>query len=152
MGTSFLCKDKVLSPKQSWTNVNKTQVSDTQFNQSQQEDPVDDVNDARMTMISPGMYDHHQFTAVEQQQVAYLKNQTRSQTFNQPRPNPFSNAVRRLYNISKRGPYTVQYNGPLPYPDQSGVVENHPQNPPDEEILSPRDALCEMKRQLYFLD
>ena len=30
-------------------------VSDTQFNQSQQVDPVDDIDDARMTVLSPGM-------------------------------------------------------------------------------------------------
>ena len=85
MGTRFLLfKDKVLRPKQNWTNVNKTTVSDTQFNQSQEGDPVDDTDDTRMTVLSPSMYGNHQFTAVEQQQMAYLKNQTRSQTFNQP--------------------------------------------------------------------
>ena len=63
----LLCKDKVLRLKQNWTNVNKTKVSDTQFNQSQQEDPVDDVDDTRMIVLSPGMYGCHQFTAVEQQ-------------------------------------------------------------------------------------
>ena len=79
MGTRFLlCKDKVLRPKLNWTNVNKTKVGYIQFNQSQQEDPVDDVNDTRMTVLSPGMNGHHQFTAVEQQQKASLKNQTRS--------------------------------------------------------------------------
>ena len=73
MRTRFLlCKDKVLRPKQNWTNVNKTKVSNTQFNQSQQEDPVDDVVDTRMTVLSQGMYDHHQFTAVEQQQMASI--------------------------------------------------------------------------------
>ena len=55
----------MLSPKQNWTNVNKTKVSDTQFKQSQHEDPVDDVNDMRMTMIRPGMYGCHQFIAVK---------------------------------------------------------------------------------------
>ena len=66
MGTRFLlCKDKVLSPKQIWTNVNNTTISDIQFNQSQQEHPVDDVNDIRMAMMSPGMYGHHLFTSVE---------------------------------------------------------------------------------------
>ena len=66
MGTRFLiCKDKVLRPKQNLTNVNKTKVSDTQFNQSQNEDPVDDADDTRMTMLSPGMYGHHQFTTME---------------------------------------------------------------------------------------
>ena len=74
MGTRFLlCKDKVIRPKQNWTNVSKTKVSDTQFNKSQQEDPVDDVDDTRMTVLSPGMYNHHQFTAMEQWQMAYLK-------------------------------------------------------------------------------
>ena len=79
MGTGFLlCKDKVVRPKQIWTNVNKTKFSDTLFNQSQWEDPVDDVDDARMTLLSPGVYGHHQFNSVKQQQMAYLKNQTRS--------------------------------------------------------------------------
>ena len=50
-----------------------TKVSDTQFNQSQQEDPVDDVDGTRMTVLSPWMYGHHQFTAVEQQQIVCLK-------------------------------------------------------------------------------
>ena len=60
MGTRFLLyKDKVLCPKQNRINVKKTKVSDTQFNQSQQEDPVDDINDARMIMISPGVCGHH---------------------------------------------------------------------------------------------
>ena len=77
MGTRFLlCKEKVLRPKQNWTNVNKTKVSDTQFNQSKQEDSVDD---ARMMVISPGVYSHLQVNAVGQQQMAHLKNQTRSQ-------------------------------------------------------------------------
>ena len=81
MGIRFLlCKDKVLRPKQNLTNVNKTNVSDIQFNQNQQEGPVADADDTRMTVLSPGMYGHHQFTAVEQQQMAYLKDQTRSQT------------------------------------------------------------------------
>ena len=136
MGTRFLlCKDKVLRSKQNWTNANKTKVSDTQFNQSQQEDPVDDIDDTRMTVLSPCIYGSHQFTAVEQQQMAYLKNQTRSQTFNQTQTQPFSDPVRRLNHISKRGPYTVQYNGPLPYHDQSRVVENYNQNPPEVETL-----------------
>ena len=121
----------MLSLKQNWTNVNKTEVCDTQFKQSQQEDPIDEVDDARMTVLSPGMYSCLQFNAVEEQQMDYLKNQTSSQTFNQPQTQTFSDPVRRLNHISKRGPYTVQYNGPLPYPDQSGVVENHNQNPPD---------------------
>ena len=46
----------------------------------------------------------------------------------------------------------VQNNGPLQYPDQSGIVENYHQNPPDVETLSYRDTVSEMKRQLYFLD
>ena len=110
----------MLRPKQNWTNVNKTKVSDSQFNSSQQEDPVDDVDDTRMTVRSPCMFGHHQFTAVEQQQMAYLKNQTRYQTFNQSQTEPFSDPLRRLNHISERGPYTVQHNnGSLPYPDQS---------------------------------
>ena len=38
----------------------------------------------RMIMVSPGMYGCHQFTAVEQWQMAYLKQQTRPQIFNCP--------------------------------------------------------------------
>ena len=75
--------------------------------------------------------------------MAYLKDQTRSQMFNQPNTQPFSNPVRILNHILERGPYTVQYNGPLPYPDQ---------NPPDVETLSTRDAVSEMEKQLCFLD
>ena len=67
-------------PKQNWININKTKVSDAQFNQSQLEDPVECADDIRLTVLSPGMYGHHQFSAVEQQQMAYLKDQTRSQT------------------------------------------------------------------------
>ena len=67
-------------------NVNKTDVCDTQFNQNQQEGPVDDADDTRMTVLSPDVYGCHQFISVEQQQMAYLKDQTRSQTFN-PTPN-----------------------------------------------------------------
>ena len=120
MGTRFLpCKDNVLRPKQNSTNVKKTKVSDTQFNQSQQEDPIDEVDDARMAVLSPGMYGHHQFNAVEQQQMSYLKNQTRSQTFNQPQTQPFSDSVRRLNHIPERRSCTVQYNGPLPYPEST---------------------------------
>ena len=90
MGTRFLlCKDKVLSPKENWTNVNKTKVSDTQFNQSQQEYPVDDVYDARMTMISPGMYGYHQCTTVEQKQRLTLKFRLGLKLLINPRPNPF---------------------------------------------------------------
>ena len=147
METRFLlCKDEVLRPKQNWTNVNKTKVSETQFNHSQQKDPIDDVDDTRMTVPSPDMYGHHQCTAVEQQQMAYLNNQTRSQTFNQPQTQPFSDPVRRLNHISERGPYTVQYNSPLPYHDQSRVAENYHQNPPDVDTMSTRDAVSEMKR------
>ena len=80
-------------------------------------------------MLSPGMYGCHQINVVEQQQMDYLKNQTRSQTFNQPQTQPFSDPVRRLNHISERGPYTVQYNGTLLYPDKSGVVENYDKNP-----------------------
>ena len=98
------------------------------------------------------MYGHHQFTAVEQQQMAYIKNQTRSQIFNQPQTYPFSDPARRQNHIPKGGPYTVQYNSPLLYPNQSGIVENYHKNPPDAESLSPRDAVSEMKRQLHFLD
>ena len=84
--------------------------------------------------------------------MAYLKNQTRSQTFNQPQSQHFSDPVRRLSHISKREPYTVQYNGPLPYHDQNGVVKNCDQNPPDVKTLSTSDAVSEMKKQLHFLD
>ena len=67
MDTRFLLyKNEVLRPKQNWTNVNKTTVSDIPFNQSQQEDPDNDINDTRMTVLSPDVYWHHQFTAVEQ--------------------------------------------------------------------------------------
>ena len=60
MGTRFLLyKDKMLRPKQNQTNVNKTKVSDTQFNQSQQEDPVDDTDDTRMTVVKSSMYGCH---------------------------------------------------------------------------------------------
>ena len=68
MRTRFLlCKDKRLRPNQKWTDGNKTNVSDIQFNQNQQEEPADDVTNTRMKMVSPGMYGHHQFTAIEQQ-------------------------------------------------------------------------------------
>ena len=46
-------------------NVNKTKVSDIQFNQNQQEDPINVVDDTRMTVLSPGMYGNHQFMYVE---------------------------------------------------------------------------------------
>ena len=105
-----------------------------------------------MTVLSPHVHGHHQFTAVEQQQMAYLKDQTRSQTLNQPHTQPFSDPVRKLNHILERGPYAVQYNGSLPYPDQSREVENYDQNPPNMETLSTRDAVSEMKRELHFLD
>ena len=63
--------------------------------------------------------------------MAYVKDQTKSQTFNQPQTQPLSDPVWRLNHIWERGPYKVQYNGPIPYPDQSGVGENYDQNPPD---------------------
>ena len=92
----MLCKDKVLRPKQNLTNVNKIKVGDAQFNQSQQKDSVNDTDETRMTMLSPGIYSHHQFTAMEQQQLAYPKDWTRSPMFNQPNTQPFSNPVRSL--------------------------------------------------------
>ena len=56
MGTGFLlCNCKMPRPKQNLINVNKTKISDTQFNQSQQEDPVDDTDVRRMTVFSPGV-------------------------------------------------------------------------------------------------
>ena len=154
MGSRFLlCKENVLRPKQNLPNVNKTKVGDVQFNQSQEKDSVDDTDDTKITMLSPGMYGQHQLTAMEQQQMAYIKSQTMSQTFNQPNTQPFSDPARRLNHMSERGPYTVQYNGPLPYPDQSRVVENYSQNPPDVETLSTRDAVNKMKKkQLHFLN
>ena len=105
-----------------------------------------------MTMLSPGMYGCHQFTAMEQQQIAYLNDQIKSQMFNQPNTQPFSDPVRRLNHISERGLYTVQHNGPLPYPDHYKVVENYDQNSPDVEILSTRNAVSKMRKQLHFLD
>ena len=80
-------------------------VTDTLFNQSQQEEPVDDIDNVRMTVLSPGMYGHYQLNAFEHQQMAYLKNQTRSQTFNQPQDQPFSDPVWKLNHISARRPY-----------------------------------------------
>ena len=103
-------------------------------------------------MVSPGVYGCHQFTAVKKQQRAYLKNQTRSQIFNCPQTQSFSDPAGRWNPITKRGPYTVQYNGLLPYPNQSGMVENYHKNPPDTETLTHRDTVSEMKRQLPFLD
>ena len=68
MGTRFLlCKDKLLRPNQKWTDGNTIKVSDIQFNQDQQEEPVDDVANTRITMVSPGVYGCHQSTAIEQQ-------------------------------------------------------------------------------------
>ena len=125
LGLGSCCARKSAKARTKLDKCQRSKVRDTQFNQSQQEDPVDDDGDMRMTVLHPGMYSCCQFTAVEQQQMAYLKNQTTFQTFNQPQNQPFSGPVRRLYNISERGPYTVQYNGPLPYPDQSAVVENY---------------------------
>ena len=84
--------------------------------------------------------------------MAYLKDQTTSQTFKQPNTQPFSDPVSRLNHISERGPYTVQYNGPLPYPNQSRVGDNYDQNPPDVETLLTRDTVNEMKKLLHFLD
>ena len=83
--------------------------------------------------------------------MAYLKDPTKPQMFNQPTTPPFSNAVRRLSHISERGPYTVQYNGSILYPEQSRVVENYDQNLPGVETMSNRDAISEMKKQLHFL-
>ena len=130
-----------------------TKVSDTLLNQCQQEDPIDDIDDAKMTVLSQVC------TATtnlmrwnSSQKMTYLKNQTRSQTFNQPHSQPFSDTVRRLNHISERGHYTVQYNVLLPYHDPSEVVKNYDQNPPDVKTLSTRDAVSEMKRQLHFLD
>ena len=55
IGTSFLlCKDKLLRPNEKWTVGNKTKVSDIQVSQGQQEEPVNDVTNTRMTMVSPG--------------------------------------------------------------------------------------------------
>ena len=59
----------MLRPNQKWTDGNKTKVSDIQINQDQQEEPVNDITNTRMTMVHPGMYGHHQFTAIEQQQM-----------------------------------------------------------------------------------
>ena len=76
--------------------------------------------------------------------MTYLKDENRPQMFSQPNNQPFSDPVRRLNNISERGPYTVQYNGALPYPNYSRIVENYDQNLPDVETLSTRDAVTEM--------
>ena len=85
MGTSFLLyKDKLLRPNQKWTVGNKTKVNDFQDSQGQQEQPINDVTKKGMTMENPGMYGHHQFIAIEQQQMTYLKNQNRSQIFTHP--------------------------------------------------------------------
>ena len=142
---------KVLRPKQNGTNVKKTTVSDIQFKRANRKTLLMMLWHKNDSIKSRHVW-CHQCTAVEQKQMAYLKNQTRSQTFNQPQTQPFSDPVRRWDHIPERGPYTVQYIGPLPYPDQSGVVENYNQNPTDVETLSPRDTVSKMKRQLHFLD
>ena len=103
-------------------------------------------------MLSPGMYGQHPFTAMEQLQMAYLNDWSRSQTFDQPNTQPFLDSVSRLNHISEIGSCTVRYNGSLPYPDQKRVVENYDQNPPNVETLSAKDAVSEMKKQLHFLD
>ena len=41
----------------------------------------------RIAMVSQGVYSHHKFSAIEQQQMAYLKNQNRSLIFTCPLPN-----------------------------------------------------------------
>ena len=69
-----------------------------------------------------------------------------------PRPNPFLDPVMGLNHISKRGPYSAQYNGPLPYCDQNGVVGSYDQNPTDVKNLSARYAVSEMKRWVHFPD
>ena len=90
MGTrSLLYKNKVLRPNEKWTNGNKTEVTDTQVNQSQWEEPVDYFTDTRMTVVSPGVYGHHQFTAVEQQEMAFLKIKPGLKSLRNPRPNTF---------------------------------------------------------------
>ena len=67
-----------------WKFGNKTKVSDIQVSQGQQEESVDNMTKAIMTMVSPGVYGYYQFTAIQQQQMAYLKNQNRSQIFTHP--------------------------------------------------------------------
>ena len=84
--------------------------------------------------------------------MVYLKNQNRVQIFTCLQTQFFSGSARRQNPIPKRGPYTVQYNGSLPCPSQSGMVENYYHSPPDTETLTPRDTFSEMKRQLHFLD
>ena len=150
MRTRFLlAKDKMLRPNQKWTDGNRIKVSDIQFNQDQEEEPIDDITYTRMTMVSPGAYAHLQFTAIEQQQVANLKNPNRSHIFTCPQTQSFSDPVRRWNPIPDRG---VQYNGSLPYPNQSRVIENYHQTPPDAKTLTPSDAVSEMKRWPHFLD
>ena len=96
MGTRFLlCKEKLLRPNQKWTVANKTKDSDIKVIQGQQEEPIDDVTNARMTMMSPDTYGHHQLTAIEQQQMAYLENQNRYQLFTHPPTQSSSDPVRR---------------------------------------------------------
>ena len=59
MGTRFLlCKDKLLRPNQKWTVGNKPRVNDIQVSQGQEEEPVYDMTNPRMTMVSPGTYGH----------------------------------------------------------------------------------------------
>ena len=119
----------------------RPKASDIQVSQRQQEEPVYNV-----TMVSPGMYSHLQFTAIEQQQMAYLKIQNRSHIFTHLLTQSSSDPVKRQTPIPERGPYTVQYNGSLPYSNQSGVVENYYHSPPDSETLTHRDTVSEMKR------
>ena len=112
MGTRFLlCRDNLLRPNQKWTVGNKTKISDIQVSQAQEEEPINDVTRARMTIVSPGMYGHHQFTPMEQQPMAYLQNQNRSQIFTCLPTQSSSGPIRTQAPIPKRGPYTVQYNG-----------------------------------------
>ena len=96
MGTRFLLyKDKMLRPSQKWTDGKKTKVSDIQVNQDQQEEPIDNIANTRMTMLSPGTYGHQQFPAIVQHQMAYFKNQNRSQIFTHPQMHFFYNPVTR---------------------------------------------------------
>ena len=67
----------------------RQQLVTHQFNQSQQEDPVNDIDEARMTVLSPGMHSCHQFNALEKQQMAYLKIRLGLKHFINPSPNPF---------------------------------------------------------------
>ena len=96
------------------------------------------------------MYGYHQFNAVDQQEMAYLKIRLHLNLLINPIPNPFCDPVRRLNHISGRGSYTVQYNGPLPYHDQSEVVKNYDHNPCDAKTLSTTDAVSEMEETTTF--